>query len=69
MAAVETTALLYDVHASQREECGRLDRGHLGVLARVRSGRRSNGFIVSAAQTASRPVSLSPAASSPSRYG
>jgi hypothetical protein len=23
-----------------REECGRLDRGHSGVLARVRNGRR-----------------------------
>ncbi len=42
---------------------GRLDRGHSGVLARVRSGRRSKfvdvlacvkyGFVVSAAQTPS----------------
>jgi len=41
MAAVETTALLSAARHARRKECGRLDRGHSGVLARVRSGRRS----------------------------
>ena len=48
-------------HRARRKECGRLDRGHSGVLARVLPGRRSKfgdalarvkgGFAVSAAQT------------------
>jgi hypothetical protein len=36
MAAGETPTLL-----RRRKECGRLDRRHSGVLARVLSGRRS----------------------------
>jgi hypothetical protein len=42
MAAGETPTLL----SARRKECGRLDRGHSGVLARVLSGggRNSSTF-------------------------
>jgi len=49
MAAVETTALLSASRHARRKECGRLDRGHLGVLARVLfscAGRNSSAFLL-----------------------
>ncbi len=39
MAAGETPTLLSAARHARRKECGRLDRGHSGVLARVQSGR------------------------------
>jgi hypothetical protein len=40
MAAGETPTLLGVPRNARRKECGRLDRGHSGVLARVLSGPR-----------------------------
>jgi hypothetical protein len=58
MAAGETPALLSAANNAHRKECGRLDRGHSGVRARVLSGRRPKfvgvlacvkyGFVVAA---------------------